>query len=379
MQTKRVTSTSKLAPTSIPSERRKPAVHKPSAKEPATNTSGGRKQQLLHRSSKSTLVPPPSKQSPRIRHKGQSERKSESPDSKVTELEKSVKAKAGFPITVDKIDKEKLVSTDEEQENVHVKEKPVHDSATYSVTHQESRNSSTTMSSVSSLMFSGTEQHMLVSLQDIANHSEQIFGIQIPNVIISGDEEDEMFKTIAGRIRKWKMLGRYLSLKDEVLEEIELHNHFDEERCLKMLKRFIIDVGDGATYVRLAIALKNIMHDSLVADIAQYFPQYHQASGSSSAANSECVFPLILPSKIDGIDASLSVIKESFKIQKNNGKQKAKLEVRYPSELANTRANSPLCFELSILNAGSIRVLEDVCVAAIHRRVKELTVNIMYV
>ena len=354
-------------------------MHKPSAIDPATNTSGGRKQQLLHRSSKFTLVPPPSKQSPRIRHKVQSEKKSESPDSKDTELEKSVKAKAGFPITVDKIDKEKLVSTDKQHENVHVKEKPVHDSATHLVTHQESRNSSTTVSSVSSLMFSGTEQQMLVSLQDIANHSEQIFGIQIPNVIISGDEEDEMFKTIAGRARKWKMLGRYLSLKDEVLEEIELHNRFNEERCLKMLKRFKIDVGDEATYVRLAIALKNIMHDGLVADIAQYFPQYHQASGSFSADNSECVFLLRLPSNIEEINTSLIVIKESFEIQKNNGKQKAKLEVRYPSELENIRVNSPLCFELSILNAGSIRVLEDVCVAAIHRGVKELTVNIMYV
>lgn len=360
------------------SARPKPTAPKPSAKESVADMHGGGKQPLQHYPDSSKTFANPSTSKYGL-GKMQGRKKVYVSESKAAMHEKVVKAKAGFPLAAPKVDKERLVSTDEEHENFHVKEKPHSDNSAADTVHQhELDRSSTTVGSVTSLMLTASVHYMRISLPDISNNSEQIFGIQIPNVVISGDEEDELFETIARRVTKWKMLGRYLGLDDEVLNEIEIHNHFVGERCLKMLKRFKSDGGDGATYVRLAVGLKDTMHDSLVTDISKYFPQYDQPSQVASASGLDFKSTISLTLDFKEMDDRLSEIKRSFEHHRNNGKQKALLQISYPRQLANSRANVPLCFELYPLNVDSIRVIEDVCIAAAVRKVEQLSVSITY-
>lgn len=371
---KKPTGASKGAPTSIAGVRPKPTANRLSRKEPVTEVSATRIQPLHHQTSKAASTPPPKQSCAKIQGKKSHESVA------AAKHEKAVKAKAGFAVAVSKIDKERLTSTDEEHENFHVTDKSKHH-LTKEVAHQqESDHSSTTVGSVPSLTLIASEHchPMRVSLSDIANNSEQIFGIQIPNVMISGEEEIELFEMIAGRVTKWKMLGRYLGVDDEALDDIEIHNHFIGERCLKMLKRFKADGGDGATYVKLAIALKDTMYDSLVTDISKYFPEYEQPDRVASANYSEFNDVIQLPSDLEEIDGCLRGIKRSFELQRNNGKHKALLQISYPSQLANSRASNPLCFDLYPLTADSVRVVEDVCIAAVIRKVQQLSVNIKY-
>lgn len=374
-QTKKPFSASKRVPPSTTSDRPKTTVPKPSTRESVADLHGGRKQPLQHHPSKTSVNPPSSKHN---LGKVQVRKKTDVSASKAAIHEKVVKVKAGFPLAVPNTGKDCLVSTDEEHENFHIKEKPQSDNSVDTVHQRESDRSSTTVGSVTSLMLTASTHYMRLSLPDIANNSEQIFGIQIPNVVISGDEEDELFETIARRVTKWKMLGRYLGLDDEVLNEIEIHNHFVGERCLKMLKRFKSDSGDGATYVKLAVSLKDTMHDSLVTDISKYFPQYDQPSQAASASGLHFTHTIAVTLDFKEMDDRLNEIKQCFEHQRNNGKQKALLQISYPPQLANSRANIPLCFELYPLNVDSVRVIEDVCIAAAVRKVEQLSVNIRY-
>ena len=253
-----------------------------------------------------------------------------------------------------------------------VKRKPLQDLTVSAVHHAGSDHSTIGSSSSQSLIVS--EHHMRILSEDLAKHSELIFGISIPDVMISSDHETEMFETIATHISKWKMLGRYLGLEDEVLDEIEDHNHFTGEKCLKMLMRFKSDVGSQATYVRLATALKDTMNDRLISDISKYFPLRLQSLSSIHT------YSIQLTSDIstDRMINQLSDTREDFTLQRNDGKRKARVQVSYPPECVDSRANDPLCFELNLLDSGGIRVIEDVCIAAAYRKVKKLHLNITY-
>ena len=145
-----------------------------------------------------------------------------------------------------------------------------------------------------------------------------------------------------------------------------------------MLKRFKSDSGDGATYVKLAVGLKDTMHDSLVTDISKYFPQYDQPSQAASASGLHFMYMIAVTLDFKEMNDRLNEIKQCFEHQSNNGKQKALLQISYPPRLADSRANIPLCFELYPLNVDSVRVIEDVCIAAAIRKVEQLSVNIRY-
>ena len=253
-----------------------------------------------------------------------------------------------------------------------VKSKPLQDLTVSAVHHAGSDHSTIGSSSSQSLIVS--EHHMRILSEDLAKHSELIFGISIPNVMISSDHETEMFETIATHISKWKMLGRYLGLEDEVLDEIEDHNHFTGEKCLKMLMRFKSDVGSQATYVRLATALKDTMNDRLISDISKYFPLRLQSLSSIRTYSIQLTSDVSTDKMIN----QLSGTREDFRLQRNDGKRKARVQVSYPPGCTDSRANDPLCFELNLLDTGGIRVIEDVCIAAAYREVKKLHLNITY-
>ena len=46
---------------------------------------------------------------------------------------------------------------------------------------------------------------------------------------------DELFKLISHHIRKWKILGQYLGLDDDILDVTCKEYHFSVERCYKTL------------------------------------------------------------------------------------------------------------------------------------------------
>lgn len=95
--------------------------------------------------------------------------------------------------------------------------------------------------------------------------------ISFPDSIISNPDTCTMFQVLAHRIRKWKILGRYLGLSDDELDEIEQSNHFTDERCLKMLVHWGRQYS--GRYSQLEAGIHNIMREDLVEDIRQYLPQ----------------------------------------------------------------------------------------------------------
>ena len=362
--TKKITGASKKVPTSSPSLRHKQqlALRKPSPKEPIT-TIAERKKQMLHQHTKSSMTPPPTKKSSGSaqRLQLQGEKKVEGSLSGAKGHEKVAKTKPGITKAITETNTEKPVSASEAEQMVRVAIHPV-----------ESDYSLTSVGSGASAVHSDSswlEWTVLISV--IAKNTEQVFGITIPNVVICGDKESELLETIAMRASKWKMLGRYLGIDDDSLDEIEAQNHFIGERCLKMLKKFQTVSGDEATYVRLAAALKNIMQDSLITDISQFFPKVQESKSTVPVS-----YSIKSTVKLDEMYAHLSVIREDFEVQKNNGKCKAMVQVSYPQ----TPSTPPqtLCFQLASLDVDSVRVIEDVCIAAAIRKEIQLSITINY-
>ena len=360
---KKVTGASKKVPISSPSLRHKPpALHKASPKEPTTKVPERRKQMLHQHTRKSSISPPSTKKSSggaqRLDVQGGKKDKVNPPGAKGHE--KIIKAKHG----ITKARSEKPVPGSEGEKTVDV------------APHQlESDYSLTSVGSGASVVGSETSWlQWTVSMSLIANHTEQIFGITIPNVVICGDKESELLESIAMRVSKWKMLGRYLGVDDDSLDEIEIQNHFVGERCLKMLKKFQTVSGDEATYVTLTTALKNIMQDGLITDISQFFPKIEESMSTVSKS-----YPIKPTVKVDEMHTRLSLIREHFEQQKNNGKSKATVHISYPQNLPTPpQANPPLCFQLPSLHVHSIRIIEDICIAAAVRKVKQLSIAINY-
>lgn len=365
--TKMGTGVSKKAPISSPSLRHKQqlALPKPPPKVPATNMTERRKLLMHQRTPKSSMTPPSTKKSSTSAQMLELQKgmKGEVNISGTKGHEKVDKAKPGISITSAEIHKEKPVSVSEDEQIVHTK----------TATHQfESDYSLTSVGSGASAVDSESSPlPWTVSILLIAKNTEHIFGIRIPNMVICGGMEDELLETVAMRVNKWKMLGRYLGVDDDSLDEIETQNHFAGERCLKMLKKFQTLSGDEATYVRLAAALKNTMQDSLITDISQFFPQDQESKSIISV--SYTIKPTV---KLDEMYACLSAVREDFELQKNNGKRKATVQVSYPQSPSQT--NSPLCFELTSLHVDSVRVVEDVCIAAAVKKIKRLSITINY-
>ena len=355
---KKVISASKKVPTSSPSLRHK-ALHKEVPKESKTNVAERRKRLLPQHP---TMTPSSTKKISGSAQKLQVGKKGEVSRSGAKGHEKVAKPKPGTTET----HRGKPISSIEDEKTVHVASHQVE--SDYSLTSVGSGASNVDSES------SWLQWTVIISL--IAKNTEQIFGITIPNVAICGDNECELLETIAMRVHKWKMLGRYLGVDDDSLDEIEMQNHFVGERCLKMLKKFQTVSDDEATYVRLATALKNIMQDSLISDISQFFPKDQD---SESSPGSYTIKPTV---KLDEMHACLSVIREDFKLQKNNGKNKATVLVHATSYSQTVSAppqtNPPVGFKLTSLDVDSVRVIEDVCIAAAVRKIKQLSITINY-
>ena len=185
-------------------------------------------------------------------------------------------------------------------------------------------------------------------------------------------QDSQLFKIVAQRINKWKILGRYLGLEDEILEAIHRENHFIVEQCYKMLVTWQQEVRADATYLKLAQSLKNIMREDLLPELLLFMDQSSSGSDNGSSEG-ERVMIHIGPSG----NPDLQIIEEKFHLQRRKGLKAARITLQYPFCVNQQKA--PLHFILPTLDDSSLRVVEELCVAAnIRDEVKQVQVDIQY-
>ena len=165
--------------------------------------------------------------------------------------------------------------------------------------------------------------------------------------------EPELFKLVASRISKWKILGRYLGLDDGTLDAIYTDNHFSIERCYKMLVAWRTKFRGKATYLELAKGLKNTMREDLLPDLVPYMVQSSE-DGDSNQGESITI-PI-------GENPDLQTVKEKFWLRKTSGMNSARITLQYHSRLSSH--SETLHFILPSLDESSIKVIEVLCVAA---------------
>lgn len=202
---------------------------------------------------------------------------------------------------------------------------------------------------------------------------ETLEGLIFSHEPVPDPRDSQLFKIVAQRINKWKILGRYLGLEDETLEAIHRENHFIVEQCYKMLVTWQQELRADATYLKLAQSLKNIMREDLLPELLLFMDQ--SSSGSDNGGNEgERVLIHIGPSG----NPDLQTIKENFHLQRRKRPTAARITLQYPSHINPHRA--PLLFILPTLDDSSLRVVEELCVAAnIREGVEQVQVDIEYI
>ena len=200
-------------------------------------------------------------------------------------------------------------------------------------------------------------------------------GLIFSNEPVPDAQDSQLFKIVAQRINKWKILGRYLGLEDETLEAIQRDNHFIVEQCYKMLVTWQQGLRAEATYLKLAQSLKNIMREDLLPELLLYIAdQSSNGSESGGDGEGERVLIHIAPSG----NPDLQTIKDNFLLQRRKGLKAARITLQYPSLINPQKA--PLHFILPTLDDSSLRVVEELCVAAnIREDVKQVQVDIEYI
>ena len=202
-------------------------------------------------------------------------------------------------------------------------------------------------------------------------------GVSFPPTPIGESDGQVLFNALVFRVKKWQLLGRYLELEDEVIEAIEKENQFHIEQCYKMFVKWREQFGSNATYARLAEAMRNIMREDLLPDIANHIPQVtprvsnrHTAATVATSRGEEEEFKLDISAEGS---VNLQTVMDQFSAQANNkGMKCAEITLFYLSH-AHPREDLPLHFTLPL---DDIRVLQDLCLSAAFRTRKEQVVQL---
>ena len=201
---------------------------------------------------------------------------------------------------------------------------------------------------------------------------ETLEGLIFSHEPVPDPQDSQLFKIVAQRINKWKILGRYLGLEDETLEAIHRENHFIVEQCYKMLVTWQQELRAEATYLKLAQSLKNIMREDLLPELLLFMDQRSNESDNGGSDGERVLIHIGASGNPD-----LQIIEEKFHLQRRKGLKAARITLQYPFCINQQKA--PLHFILPTLDDSSLRVVEELCVAAnIRDEVKQVQVDIQY-
>ena len=187
-----------------------------------------------------------------------------------------------------------------------------------------------------------------------------------PALTIGNSRDSKLFFTLALRVQKWKMLGRYLGVNDANLFEIESKYHFISERCLKMLIQW---AETGGTYCQLEAGLRNIMREDLIDDLRCFVPpepadleEVGEGHWKSSGLN-------INRGKINFSELQQKVA--AFANQDNHH------SVRI--EFTHAKLDKPLEFSLPLSCHCDLTILEELCLAAHTHTVTAVSLDVKLV
>lgn len=190
----------------------------------------------------------------------------------------------------------------------------------------------------------------------------------IPEMPISNNEE--LFKFVAADSGgKWSLLARYLDLNEEDIEAIKQKYHFDNERCMQMITKWLGSKELRPTYAKLACALINVQQYGKVHGLKQLVPP---TSYDRDKHQSEHLLQLPLG------EASLSILVEEMIGERESGSNGAEVVIHCVS--SEELPMEGLVFIVTSLGEGSrgLGMVEYVLKAASRDGVDEVMVSLRY-
>ena len=214
---------------------------------------------------------------------------------------------------------------------------------------------------------SGSERHSDV-LVGPAGKSPGTF----PDTVVRDPETCQMFKALAQHIEKWKILGRYLGLGDQELDEIERSNHFTAERCFKMLVTW--GRNCRGKYSELEAGICNIRREDFVEEIRALLPE----GRAEHCREEECGRTLKFSGfSVQDYSQGLRKLTKSVTkfVRKNSPGKHKRIELKFSHE----KLPAPLEVYLPTPSSSrdcDLRVVEELCFAALNRSVS--TVDLVF-
>ena len=178
-----------------------------------------------------------------------------------------------------------------------------------------------------------------------------------------------MFKALAHRIRKWKILGRYLGLSDQELDDIEESNQFTTDRCFNMLVTWAIKYR--GRYSELEVGIHNIMREDLVEDVRPLLPVEQAEQYSEEQHGNVLKFSAFSVQEESKNFEKLAKSVTQFVRNKNHTKHN-KFMLRFSHDKLHRPLEVYLPSPPTSTGDCDLRVLEELCFAARNRSVSSV-------
>lgn len=191
----------------------------------------------------------------------------------------------------------------------------------------------------------------------------------IPEMPIT--ENTELLELIAKDSgAKWSIFGRYLGVSDEDIEDIKETSYFDNERCAKVIVKWLENAELRPTYAKMACALVNTHQYGKVEDLKGLVPP-------SSYDNEDHFSMHVL--KLPLNESSLASLVAEMGKEREGGRTGVEVAIRSVS--SGDFPMEGLAFSLMSLGSGGdgLRVLAYVLKAAAMDGVGEVVVSLRYV
>ncbi len=209
----------------------------------------------------------------------------------------------------------------------------------------------------------------------------------VPAMPISKENCEKVFLLVARdnkAQRKWRMIGRYLLLSDADLVEIQKQFHFNAEKCLQMLKRWMFKTAAPPTsatptlsatptpsamptYYKLVVALINAQQYDIISPVRRVVPPN---LFDKRFQRSMHVIPL------PATDHTLSALREELQSEHARGMTSAAVTIQSDP---NSKLSEALGFHLfGLEGSGGLRVIGYMLKAAAADGVEEAWLTLAY-